>query len=459
MRILKKDLKKLKKLSAALMACLFILGLCHNFAQAKSLTANEIISRIVQQRTYLVSFQADAYLMLLDPKLLTAPTPARKTPYPLALQLRGTLNYSEELRFNLFLDSPEGTWHIKSLNANNIEFIRFIPKTSESLKTNINLPQSIALVFPPNLNAAIANQLFLLLNEEVIFDKFCYVLATSDGKYKIWVNKDDFSIYKVQIPDTDNGVITAYYKNFYAFEPSFTLYSSVEVLKNQNPLFSLSLVNPKINIPLRELRGYIPSPPPLVGKITPLNYEENFWEKLIRERFAIQYHPAPFFSFTQRIIFILLLLGLSYMLFREIRVRMQRPVFAKELIVIDNEDRKCTDLLMKMGYEVINFSPELLTEERKIVSSRGRKLLPRAVIAAPGAFGAIKSYLFLLRAYVEEGGRVLVLPQTSAYAHTLPFNSQFYPFNQYDESRVFFISRNNIWQRITTNEIENKTLF
>ena len=62
-----------------------------------------------------------------------------------------------------------------------------------------------------------------------------------------------------------------------------------------------------------------------------------------------------------------------------------------------------------MGYTVTPFDPEILTEERKYLGKKPGAVLPRAVVIAPGAFANIKGYLFLLRAYVEEGGRVLVL--------------------------------------------------
>ena len=125
-----------------------------------------------------------------------------------------------------------------------------------------------------------------------------------------------------------------------------------------------------------------------------------------------------------------LLLVLLVLILRFVIFVASRQEFSDELIVIDEPGGIFSETLNKLGYKVIPFSIEVLSEERHHLGKNATKdttSRPHAVIVAPQSFNEVANHAFLIRAYVEEGGRVLVMHHPKQMEHILPFKAEMLP--------------------------------
>ena len=88
-----------------------------------------------------------------------------------------------------------------------------------------------------------------------------------------------------------------------------------------------------------------------------------------------------------------------------------------------------------------------------------QKKRPRVVAIGPGMFSRVKSYNFLIKAYVEDGGRVIVFEHGVEQAKDLPFTPTFIPYDRTDPNLSFLIvpKWEKIWKETSLEEIHKRT--
>ena len=99
------------------------------------------------------------------------------------------------------------------------------------------------------------------------------------------------------------------------------------------------------------------------------------------------------------------------------------------------------------------FTSELVTEERTLLTRKKGMELPRAIIIENEMSTSIKKYLYLIKAYVEEGGRVLLLPHSIDSTASMPVAPNFIPLKKFDEE-IYFTVKSKIWKKTKVAELE-----
>lgn len=239
---------------------------------------------------------------------------------------------------------------------------------------------------------------------------------------KAWVDMAQKQILQVESYNPeDNCTVSAMYLGFYkgAGEERFAIYNRVQVSCNGAPIFMAELSDPEIDYVAKAAKEKAEKEAQKAARYS--NYSlEGFIE-----------HVKPvFLSKKARNIVIILSLILAFLAFRYINYRISRQEFSDQLIVVDEEDGRFAEMLAKMGYRTVAFSPEVISEERQFLgkgATEDTSYRPRAIVVAPDSFQFIHNYLFLIRAYVEEGGRVLVMYHPQKSNDDLPYKLEEMP--------------------------------
>lgn len=166
--------------------------------------------------------------------------------------------------------------------------------------------------------------------------------------------------------------------------------------------------------------------------------------------------PTPTFGPFLKVIISALLVGLAYFGGRYLIFLLSRAVFSKEVILVEEPDGALGRALQSLGFSVTPASMEVLTEERNRLGKKPGAVLPRAVVIAPHAIGLIKNYLFLLKAYVEEGGRVLMFEHNASDQPNLPFHAYLVPNT--GDGKTLLQARPHLWKRLREEDVETKTV-
>lgn len=310
----------------------------------------------------------------------------------------------------------------------------------------------LTLIWPFVFKPLATNQEpYRLRDDEPVLGRSCWVVERNSGDMimRIWVDQENYSVLQIQYTDPrDGGVVTGQFRSFWDMEDGMRSYRTLDVSKNGKALFSVSTLSEPTILTNRDLTGS--RSPRAQASTGPSSTTKGpvvihqYWER-VRSPFTI----------TLWITVVVLLIGLVYFGGRYILFMLARAEFSRDLILLEAEDGPVGVFLKEQGYVVTRCSMEVLTEERKHVGKRLGTVLPRAVIVAPESFGLIKNYLFLLRAYVEEGGRVLVLRQSASCAKELPFQAYFVPYSH--DGRLSLSVRHNILKRLTVKDAETRT--
>lgn len=128
--------------------------------------------------------------------------------------------------------------------------------------------------------------------------------------------------------------------------------------------------------------------------------------------------PAPPAQPLPRNTLLVVLAGaLAFLLLRLLRFRLQRGACSREILLLDTPDGAWGRTLERLGYPVEPFDLETASRELQSVGpglTADTTATSRAIVVAPGM--ADRKLAFLLRSFVEGGGRVMLLAQT----HDLP---------------------------------------
>lgn len=269
----------------------------------------------------------------------------------------------------------------------------------------------------------------------------------------IWIDKDRNLIDKIQYADPQDGeLVVGVYRDFKPSdiskvpEPGKTVVPEKEA--EEAPSSMLTYRHLQVSKGGQDLyTAEVPTAPAIVLIVPKPRPVVTVDDQTIT--------TVVVFTWGLILIIMLLLVGLAYYGGRYLVFLLTRQEFSKDLILIEPEGGALGNALSSLGYQVAPASMETLTEERKFLGKKPGMQLPRAVVVAPDAFALIKGYLFLLRAYVEEGGRVMVLHHSSSNANTMPFNPYFVP--NMGEGKNVVLSRPNFWKRMRLEDVEGKT--
>lgn len=157
---------------------------------------------------------------------------------------------------------------------------------------------------------------------------------------------------------------------------------------------------------------------------------------------------------------ILLMLLLTFLYYRFWFFKQKRESFAREIIVVegDRPEEKISHIFADLGIPTSSFTSEKLTEERKLLDMKQKKR-PRVVVIGPGMFSKIKSYNFLIKAYVEDGGRVVVFEHGIEQSRDMPFTPTYVPYDRTDPNLSFIIMPKweKLWRQTSLEEIHKRT--
>lgn len=288
----------------------------------------------------------------------------------------------------------------------------------------------------------------VLARNEIVYGRRCLkIQATARGTGNpvlIWVDPKAGLITQVQVTDSKTGKkIRTTYAGFHPPDPKtgFTMYNRAQVVVDDQPLYLVVLSKTAIN----------------PDKIMITRTEQS--RPLSEDRPArpnTDLGPAVQFLTRGLIVLVsILALVLAVLGYRYLRFAVSRQEFSDELLVIDEEDGRFTELLDKLGYAVTPFNAEILTQERMLLgkgATADTTRRPRGVVVAPESFSEAKSYFYLVRAFVEEGGRVLVMYHSPRSSAGMPFTPGFLPMSSSDASTEY-VSRSGLFQTISEDDV------
>ena len=280
------------------------------------------------------------------------------------------------------------------------------------------------------------NSIKILSEKAPLMGRSCVLLELKETNSKVitkvWVDMAQKQVLQVESYNPEeNCTVSAMYLGFYkgAGEERFAIYNRVQVSCNGAPVFMAELSDPDIDY---------------VAKAAKVKAEEEVKKAARYSNYSfkefIEDVKPVFLSKKARNIVIILSLILAFLIFRYINYRISRQEFSDQLIVVDEEDGRFAEMLAKMGYRTVAFSPEVLNEERQFLgkgATEDTSYRPRAIVVAPDSFQFIHNYLFLIRAYVEEGGRVLVMYHPQKSNEDLPYKLEEMPMPQNNQGFFF----------------------
>ncbi|MGM9998499.1 MAG: hypothetical protein ACI38Q_03745 [Candidatus Bruticola sp.] len=293
----------------------------------------------------------------------------------------------------------------------------------------------------------------VLSDKAPMLGRKCVLLEVNESNSravtKLWIDINQKQILQVETynPET-NCTISALYLGFYQEEGEerFAIYNRVQISCNGIPVFLAELSDPDIDYEAKAAKA----------KEKEERKKASRYSKYSLEGFISTVKPV-LLSRGMRNIVMLLCFCLVILGFRYILYRVSRQEFSDELIVVDEEDGRFAEMLTKMGYRTVPFSSEVVSEERNFLgkgATEDTSYRPRAIVVAPDSFQFIHNYLFLVRAYVEEGGRVLVMYHPQKSNGDLPYQLEEMPMTQ-DNQGFFFDFKKETLTNVKSDSIKH----
>ncbi|MHB2015933.1 MAG: hypothetical protein ACYCW6_03195 [Candidatus Xenobia bacterium] len=280
----------------------------------------------------------------------------------------------------------------------------------------------LAMLLPFNLKPMEkAEQEWNASNPQTVRGMECWVVDETSSSTSIdWtlsLDKKTGVVTRIEYTNPqDHAKIVADYEDFFSEPSAYNLCKKVTVTSNGQPLFSaVSSEVPVVN--QRPLGA-----PAVTATAAPSGPGSHYSLVLVVVLFVLA--AVGFFI-------------ISYFTSTRGPVLPARPRFGRDIILVDPAGDMLAKVLSKMGINsdvvsgdsVASFPP-LVEKQRKLLGRLGKRgVTPKAMVIAPGGFAQIKAYQFILNAYVDEGGRVLVLAHGHDNASTLPFEARFLPYD------------------------------
>lgn len=169
---------------------------------------------------------------------------------------------------------------------------------------------------------------------------------------------------------------------------------------------------------------------------------------------------GPVITVATAMTVLILLIILVILMYRFWFYKAERPAFAREIIVVEGErpEEKISHVFADIGVPTTPFTSEKLTEDRKLLDFKKKKK-PRILAVGPGMFPRVKAYNFLLKAFVEDGGRVIIFEHGVEHASDMPFTPTFVPYDRSDPNFNFIVMPKweKIWNQTSLEEIQKRT--
>ncbi len=271
------------------------------------------------------------------------------------------------------------------------------------------------------------------------------------GRSVIYIS-DDENHFVRQIDRLDaKGIVyaSALYKDFKQFRKGGWIYQTVEISVMDKPILTASVRNILSN------QDYI-----LIPGATRRTKREVAFKRRKKKKNTSILGPAPLLTVGASILVLFLMTILALLGYRYWFYKAERPAFAREVIVIegDRPEERISHLLAELGIPNTPFTPEKLTEERKLLDFKHKKK-PRVVVVGPGMISSVKGYSYLLKGYVGDGGRIVLFDHGVEHAKDLPFTPTFIPYDRSDPNYVFLIMPQweKIWKETSLDEIHKRT--
>lgn len=267
------------------------------------------------------------------------------------------------------------------------------------------------------------------------------------GNSRIYISDDDNN-YVVQVDRRNpQGYVyaTGLYSDFKKFRKGGWVYQTVRISANFRLVFESMAKNWVTADDLVEDRP--------TAVLTPV-------QPPVRRPSDLLEIWIPSWTIRTVLIVIILMTLLTFLFYRYWFFKEKRAPFARELIIVEGErpDEKFGEIFTGLGIPVSEFTAEKLTEERNLLEAKGTKR-PRVVLIGPGMFTYNKAYNFLLKAYVKDGGRVIIFEHGMEHVKDMPFTPTFIPFDRTDLELKFTVSPKwkDIWKQTSLEEIQKRT--
>jgi len=279
----------------------------------------------------------------------------------------------------------------------------------------------------------------------------CHMVDIESPRYgasRLYIS-DDEDNYIIQIDRlSPSGEVyaSAYFTSFKKFRAGGCLYQSVELF-----VYRQSLVHGMIgdwDLHKKDLTD-LPDISP-AGKIDKRPPKKD-------DRIIIL---PPVWQFGTVFLVLFLITLLTFFLYRFWFFKRKREPFARSVIIIEGErpEEKLSDILEGMDISAAKFTSERLTEERNRLEPSAKKR-PRVVVIGPGMFNQFKEFNFLLKAYIEEGGRAIIFEHGVENTKDMPFTPTFIPYDRSDPNLKFKVTPKwvRIWKKTAKNELKKRT--
>lgn len=413
--------------------------------------AVEMLQRVRAGVAEVRSFEADVLLTRMRPEFLKA------FYSPTTLNMGGVVSFRRPDDFDLYLvqggsrffrfdsrggfglrysalvrlgeGSPDFPPPLQPTPEPGLGFADFGPDTS-----GLRPLHPLVFLFPPELWEAGPGEEAQADGTESLYGTECVRLRVPQAGgavLRYWVDRTSHRILRLEATPAGGGaVLQADYRRTGSVPPAWT---DVEVKANHAPVYTARMTKPVVNgsqsrlpdlsLVLRKPGGDMARPAvPLMMRLS---------------------------DEVKGVLLVLsvILLGLAV---RFLYHRYGRQRFSREVILLDTLDGLWGRRLKRLGYPVADFNPELVTEELRSLergATAERTRPPRAIVVAPEACANARAHRYLLKAFVEEGGRVLLLAHTSSF----PFEVETAALSEFAIRQIFF-EPDGAWHRIPGQE-------
>lgn len=302
---------------------------------------------------------------------------------------------------------------------------------------------------------------YLIKGEESVYEAKCYVIddmSVEKGTIILWVSKDDYSIRRIEFTDPATGKkYAAFFRNYYSPKGGIWCCTQMEVTSDGKALYAATFTNLETN--LATIAGT--SPGELTPSPSPTATQTKVGRRKVRRGDQGIEEGESFLTPVNVILIILILAAAGWFYFQYVQPYLLRRKimgagyeFSPEIIVADSKDGKTAEAIRGLGYKTIPFKNDLISESIEAMRAPGTAK-PRIVAVGPNAFSEIKENMPLIKTYVIEGGRILVLSHNLKGSKGLPFSVNFYSYNPWDTS-INYRVKLSIWKSIPEKDVAGR---
>lgn len=277
---------------------------------------------------------------------------------------------------------------------------------------------------------------FFFLGEEKVDRYECYKIEVHSnlyGRFRVYISKNNPKRYVRRIDRLDltrKMTSHAIYRDFVKLRGGGWLPRQVKVYSYGKEIMQATLFNEEGNLASHKVLGF-------TGK-------EKVKKKLDapKKKEQVGIGAIIFFIFLGILILILIYLGVKTYLFQVIR-----PKFHDEVMLVDGRrpGEMIFSELSDLGILSVPFSLEEFTRERERLDMKS-SILPRILVIAPNLAPKTRNYNYLIKAYVQDGGRVIIFAHDEESSKGLPYTPIYKKFVSTVHSYKLMLEKN--WHKL-----------